>query len=200
MQETWVQSLGPEDPWRRKWLPTPVFLPGKFHGQRSLVATDHRVTHDWAHTHMGCNSLESLMTGTTWVGAKPHSAAEGRVWSEEQVPGVPLVTVWFLSHIMTVSLPNLDLWWSDLMTAEDNIARRYSSSSHAVCLSPHSTPTEWKPGAHLLFPRSDLVQLSERFLCMFARRLRNTKVQSAEHNQALRLLPTDTYILEAKGV
>ena len=26
MQETWVQSLGGEDPWRRKWQPTPVFL------------------------------------------------------------------------------------------------------------------------------------------------------------------------------
>ena len=25
-------------PWRSKWLPTPVFLPGKFHEQRSLVA------------------------------------------------------------------------------------------------------------------------------------------------------------------
>ena len=24
-------------PWRREWLPMPVFLPGKFHGQRSLV-------------------------------------------------------------------------------------------------------------------------------------------------------------------
>ena len=24
-------------PWRRKWQPTPVFLPGKFHGQKSLV-------------------------------------------------------------------------------------------------------------------------------------------------------------------
>ena len=24
-------------PWRRKWQPTPVFLPGKVHGQRSLV-------------------------------------------------------------------------------------------------------------------------------------------------------------------
>ena len=24
-------------PWRRKWQPTPVILPGKFHGQRSLV-------------------------------------------------------------------------------------------------------------------------------------------------------------------
>ena len=23
--------------WRRAWLPTPVFLPGEFHGQRSLV-------------------------------------------------------------------------------------------------------------------------------------------------------------------
>jgi len=30
--------LGPEDaPWRSKWEPTPVFLPGKSHGQRSLV-------------------------------------------------------------------------------------------------------------------------------------------------------------------
>ena len=24
-------------PWRRKWQSTPAFLPGKFHGQRSLV-------------------------------------------------------------------------------------------------------------------------------------------------------------------
>ena len=24
-------------PWQRKWQPTPVFLPGKSHGQRSLV-------------------------------------------------------------------------------------------------------------------------------------------------------------------
>ena len=24
-------------PWRREWLPTPVFLPGEFYGKRSLV-------------------------------------------------------------------------------------------------------------------------------------------------------------------
>ena len=36
-QETWVPSLGLEDPWRRKWQPTPVFLPGESHGQRSLM-------------------------------------------------------------------------------------------------------------------------------------------------------------------
>ena len=28
MQKTQVQSLGQEDPLRRLWLPTPVFLPG----------------------------------------------------------------------------------------------------------------------------------------------------------------------------
>ena len=43
-------------PWRREWQPTPVFLPGKFHGQRSLVSyrpwgckesdtTEQRLTH-----------------------------------------------------------------------------------------------------------------------------------------------------------
>ena len=37
MWEARVRSLGREDPWRRKWQPTPVLLPGKFHGRRSLV-------------------------------------------------------------------------------------------------------------------------------------------------------------------
>ena len=32
-----VGSLGWEDPLEKKWLPTPVFLPGEFHEQRSLV-------------------------------------------------------------------------------------------------------------------------------------------------------------------
>ena len=36
VQETWVQPLGWEDPWRREWLATPVFLPGESRGQRSL--------------------------------------------------------------------------------------------------------------------------------------------------------------------
>ena len=35
--KTWVQSLGQEDPWRRKQQPTPELLPRKFHGWRSLV-------------------------------------------------------------------------------------------------------------------------------------------------------------------
>ena len=41
MQDTQVRSLGWEDPWvgkipwRKAWQPTPVFLPGESHGQRS---------------------------------------------------------------------------------------------------------------------------------------------------------------------
>ena len=46
--DTWVGKI----PWRRKWQPTPVFLPGKFHGQRSLAVYSpwgRRVEHNWAH-------------------------------------------------------------------------------------------------------------------------------------------------------
>ena len=37
MQETWVQSLGQEDPLEKGMQTTPVFLPGEFHGERRLV-------------------------------------------------------------------------------------------------------------------------------------------------------------------
>jgi len=37
MQKTQVQSLDWKMPWRRKWQPTPIFLPGESHGQKSLA-------------------------------------------------------------------------------------------------------------------------------------------------------------------
>ena len=37
MRETWVRSLGREDPLEKEWQTIPVLLPGKFHGWRSLV-------------------------------------------------------------------------------------------------------------------------------------------------------------------
>ena len=38
-QETWIGSLDWEDPLEKEMemVTTPVFLPGEFHGQRSLV-------------------------------------------------------------------------------------------------------------------------------------------------------------------
>ena len=44
MRETWVQSLGLEDPWRRKRLPTPVFWPGESHGLYSPRGLKESVT------------------------------------------------------------------------------------------------------------------------------------------------------------
>ena len=37
IQETQVQSLGPEDPLEKAMAPTPVFFPGEPHGRRDLV-------------------------------------------------------------------------------------------------------------------------------------------------------------------
>ena len=46
----WVGEI----PWRREWQPTPVFLPGEFHRQRSLVGYS-----PWGHK-------ESDMTDATY--------------------------------------------------------------------------------------------------------------------------------------
>ena len=53
-QETWGLCLGRKDPPEKAWIPIPVFLPGEFHGQRSMASYSpcHRVRHKWmTHTH-----------------------------------------------------------------------------------------------------------------------------------------------------
>ena len=47
IRDTQVRSLGREDPWEREWQPTPVFLPGELHGQRSLVGSN-----PWGHKEL----------------------------------------------------------------------------------------------------------------------------------------------------
>ena len=37
LEKLGFDSLVRKVPWSRKWQPTPVFLPGKFHGERSLA-------------------------------------------------------------------------------------------------------------------------------------------------------------------
>ena len=55
MRETWVWSLGQEDPWRGAWQPTPVFLPGESTwtekpGRLQSMELQ-RVEHNWAIKH-----------------------------------------------------------------------------------------------------------------------------------------------------
>ena len=54
--------------WRRKWQPTPVFLPGKIHGERSLVGYspwDHRVRHEWVTEHTHKHTLLKMLEKVT---------------------------------------------------------------------------------------------------------------------------------------
>ena len=44
--DPWVRKI----PWRREWQPTPVFLPGEFHGQRSQAG----------YSPWGCNKLDII--------------------------------------------------------------------------------------------------------------------------------------------
>ena len=61
--DPWVRKV----PWRRGWLPTPVFLPGESQGQKSLAGYSpwgHKVMdtterHTHTHTH--------LVISVTWV-------------------------------------------------------------------------------------------------------------------------------------
>ena len=65
--DLWVTKI----PWRREWQPTPVFLPGEFHGQRSLVGYT-----PWGHKE----------SDTTWV-INTHTHTIFYIHSRQIVPG-----------------------------------------------------------------------------------------------------------------
>ena len=57
IQKTRVQSRVGKIPWRRKWQPAPVFLPGEFHGQRSLAGYS-----PWGHKKLEMTEQLTLWT------------------------------------------------------------------------------------------------------------------------------------------
>ena len=98
MQETRVQSLGWEDSLEKEWQPTPIFLPGQFHGERSLVVYSPSGCKSWiwlskwvcacarVHTHTHTCSSDSLFL---WVITK--------YWVEfPLLYGGPLLATYFI--------------------------------------------------------------------------------------------------------
>ena len=66
-QKTRVQSLGWKDPLEKEMISTPVFLPGKSHGQRSLAgysAWGRKDSDTTEHAGMHAQSLEPLSRRT----------------------------------------------------------------------------------------------------------------------------------------
>ena len=85
MQETGFDSWVRKIPWRRKWQLTPVFLPGEFHGERSLAgyspwghkkldATERLILY---YTPLQHSCLENPMDGGAWKAAV-HGVAKSR--------------------------------------------------------------------------------------------------------------------------
>ena len=58
--DPWVRKI----PWRREWLPTPVFLPGKSHGQGSLAGYS-----SWGHKRVGHGWVTNTFTFHDTIGA-----------------------------------------------------------------------------------------------------------------------------------
>ena len=62
-----LKSLGVKIPWRRAWQLTPVFLPGKFHGQRSLAGEPDS---PWGHKELDTTERARTHTHTHTLSAK----------------------------------------------------------------------------------------------------------------------------------
>ena len=60
----WVKKIT----WSRKWQPAPVFLPGKFHGQRSLAG----------YSPWGCKELDMTMRTCTHTHTHTHTSTLGQ--------------------------------------------------------------------------------------------------------------------------
>ena len=56
--DPWVGKI----PWKRKWQPIPVFLPGKFHGQRNLAGYS-----SWGHKRLRHDLATKQTTGFVTV-------------------------------------------------------------------------------------------------------------------------------------
>ena len=83
--------------WRRKWQPTPVLLPGKYHGWRSLIGCspwgrEELDTTEWLHFHFSlsciregngnplqCSCLKNPRDGGAW-GAAIFGVAQSLAW------------------------------------------------------------------------------------------------------------------------
>ena len=101
-------------PWRRTWQPTPVFLPGEFHGQRSLVGyspwgrKESDMTEWLSMTHSRVQPIAAALHFPSLVQCAM-CQTQNASW---HFPGIPTLrwqstSIWFTGH----PSPHRD-WWS----------------------------------------------------------------------------------------
>ena len=82
--DPWVRKI----PWRRKWQPTPVFLPGESHGWRSLLGYSPRGHKESDTTEPPGKPLHFTLPLGYWHNTLPlsHSAEHGNGEGPEMAP------------------------------------------------------------------------------------------------------------------
>ena len=87
----WVRKI----PWKKKWQPTPVSLPGKSPGQRSLAGYS-----AWGHQRAGHD----------WV-TKKHQQQRVRLWVKDLISftWITLLVPWTVCQVGTVIVPALQV-------------------------------------------------------------------------------------------
>ena len=76
---SWVRKI----PWRWEWLPTPVFLPGESHGQRSLIGHSpwsHRESDTAERLCISSIIIESSLAALKILCAPPTHPALPNLW------------------------------------------------------------------------------------------------------------------------
>ena len=140
MQETQVQSLNWEDLLRRAWLPTPVFLPGEFHEQRSLMGYS-----PWGRKESDMTAQLTLRASSaaqlTHFPAQGHRAGSPAPGNRQHYPPTPAPT-----HILCTADPlpaprrikglvcrRLDIrCWASVGRASSPSGHRMSSTEQGV--------------------------------------------------------------------
>ena len=92
----WVRKI----PWRRKWQSTPVILPGKSHGQRSLAGYI-----PWVHSESDRNERLCAHTHTTMINTFLILLPFSCIWCLNLYP-----CFYNLFHVISESLP-LNRWF-----------------------------------------------------------------------------------------
>ena len=125
---TWVLSLVRKILWRREWQPTPVFLPGEFHGQRSLTG------------YSPCDCEESDMTERL---THRHTDTDTHTHTDTHTPMKWSCTdsQWLL-HLLSCSLSPASKWDLD-WGGSYNFLETYSIPLGAQPLSMAAFPKVW---------------------------------------------------------
>ena len=128
-----VEDLGdyPEGPLEKGMTTSPVFLPGEFHGDRSLQATIHRVRHDWSnlahvrarahihtHTHTHTHTFYITGFGKHWYESW-HGGWNIPVFGEQQVGHLGCNTEYILGwpkSLLGIFVTSYGKTWMNFLT------------------------------------------------------------------------------------